>query len=1077
MNTILLSLLYGKLQSLKVLPSEGEGEWRRPEGFRKVYERWLDESLRVLSANGYIRLDGQQCTVLEGKADIQALLREWEEQKQNWLQQEALKHHAVLVSATIKALPEILTGKVLATDIMFPDSSMELVEGIYRGNPVSNHFNGILAHHVAAAVKARLDAAPAARVKILEIGAGTGGTSVSVFEKLRPLQHGIEEYCYTDLSRAFLFHAEREYGPDVPYLTCRLFDVTMPVAAQGIAVSSYDLVIATNVLHATPDIRRSVRNAKAVLRPGGLLLLNELSDNRLFNHLTFGLLEGWWAYEDPALRIPGCPVLTPETWSFVLEHEGFRAVRFAASDAQDLGQQIIIGESDGIIRQGVAPVKPTIRVQEPVVAPAMPIAPTPAEPQTCSRRADPQEGVEQIKPAVLDCLSQILRVSEEDIDDGQPFSGFGLDSILGVKFIRLLNEKLSIELSTTCIFDYATVHQLSGHIASLRPAAISREERYTPKVQYAASALADNAPNVVRKATAFPDPAPLPEGQHEPIAIIGMSGRYAQSRNLNELWSHLESGTCLVSDVTRWDLSQHLNGTSFCQSGSFIDGIDEFAPMFFNISGIEAAYMDPQQRLFLEEAWTALEDAGYAGVAMDGRPCGVYVGCGDVEYTDLYPATPPAHSMWGSAASIVPARISYHLNLQGPAIAVDTACSSSLVATHLACQGLWNGETELALAGGVFLMCTPNVYKIANGAAMLSPSGRCYTFDDRADGFVPGEGVGVVVLKRLSDALASGDHIYGVIRGSAINQDGSTNGITAPSALSQERLERYVYDTFAIDPAGIQMVEAHGTGTKLGDPIEYEALTKAFRAYTGKQDYCAIGSIKSNLGHTTAAAGVTGIIKILLSLQHRKIPASVNFETGNSNIAFAGSPFYVNTALRDWTVEPGETRRAALSAFGFSGTNAHLVIEEAPVQEVPPAEKPGYLFVLSARMEEELQAQIRNLREYCERNPDVNCANLSFTLLMGRRHFNHRWACVASSASEFVSLAAKWLKNGDAPQVYAAKLNEKAHREKISLKRYGDQCIAQVHEAVTARQYLEELHGIADLYVQGYALDYGQLFA
>jgi polyketide synthase PksN len=286
--------------------------------------------------------------------------------------------------------------------------------------------------------------------------------------------------------------------------------------------------------------------------------------------------------------------------------------------------------------------------------------------------------------------------------------------------------------------------------------------------------------------------------------------------------------------------------------------------------------------------------------------------------------------MWGNLNSVIPARIAYYLNLQGPAVALDTACSSSLVAIHMACQSLRSGETDMALAGGVSIQSTHQFHVSATSAGMLSPSGRCHTFDDRADGFVPGEGVGVVVLKRLSHALADGDHVYGVIRGSAINQDGATNGITAPSALSQERLETEVYEKFGVDPAQIQMVEAHGTGTKLGDPIEYRALTRAFRTFTDKRQYCAIGSIKTNLGHTVGAAGVAGVLKILLALKHKKIPPSLHFEKGNSNIAFEDSPFFVNTTLREWQAEPGARRCAAVSSFGFSGTNAHLVIEEAP---------------------------------------------------------------------------------------------------------------------------------------------------
>ncbi|GAX60249.1 beta-ketoacyl synthase [Candidatus Scalindua japonica] len=567
----------------------------------------------------------------------------------------------------------------------------------------------------------------------------------------------------------------------------------------------------------------------------------------------------------------------------------------------------------------------------------------------------------------------------------------------------------------------------------------------------------------------------------EAIAIIGMSGRFARSKTLDDLWEHLSQGTDLIEEVSRWDLSKYFSGfsggkTNYCKHGSFLEGIDQFDPLFFKISGLEAAYMDPQQRFFLEESWKALEDAGYAGEGVVGRQCGVYVGCGAGDYQQLFNDNAPAQAFWGNASSVIPARIAYYLDLQGPAIAIDTACSSSLVAIHLACQGLWAGETELALAGGVFIQSTPWFYKVANRAGMLSPTGRCHTFDSNADGFVPGEGVGVIVLKRLQEALDSGDRIYGVIRGSGINQDGTTNGITAPSANSQERLERHVYDTFHIHPEQIQMVEAHGTGTILGDPIEYDALTRAFRKYTDKKEYCAIGSIKTNLGHPAAAAGVAGVMKVLLSLKHRQIPPSLHYQLGNSNIQFKDGPFYVNTRLKEWNISSHSKRCAVISSFGFSGTNAHMVIEEAPNVERRHSRKPGYLIVLSACTSEQLRQQVAQMLAYCEQGTQVDCGNMSYTLLLGRKHFNHRLACVVRSRDELMKLFKKWLEKGKVLQIYISKLHENEHRTHLSLKRYGNECIRKCQNTDRASDYLEHLSTIADLYIQGYTLDFEKLF-
>ena len=322
--------------------------------------------------------------------------------------------------------------------------------------------------------------------------------------------------------------------------------------------------------------------------------------------------------------------------------------------------------------------------------------------------------------------------------------------------------------------------------------------------------------------------------EREPIAVIGASGRFARSSTIDELWGHLIAGHDLVEPVSRFDLEPFYKDVApgtYGRHGSFIDGIEQFDPVFFGISGLEATYMDPQQRLFLEEAWKTLEIAGHGGADIEGTRCGVFVGCSSGDYHELFRTQPPGQAFWGNTGSLVPARIAYSLNLKGPAIAVDTACSSSLVAVHLACQSLWSRESEMALAGGVFVQSTARFYRYANQARMLSPSGRCAAFGEGADGIVPGEAVGAVLLRPLSAALADGDTILGMIVGSGTNQDGTTNGITAPSAVSQESLIRRVYEDFGIDPATIGLVEAHGTGTVLGDPIEQAALTRAFGAF------------------------------------------------------------------------------------------------------------------------------------------------------------------------------------------------------------------------------------------------------
>lgn len=385
----------------------------------------------------------------------------------------------------------------------------------------------------------------------------------------------------------------------------------------------------------------------------------------------------------------------------------------------------------------------------------------------------------------------------------------------------------------------------------------------------------------------------------------------------------------------------------------------------------------------------------------------MYVGCWNGDYHELVGENGPAQAFWGNMASLIPARASYVLDLKGPALAVDTACSSSLIAIDLACRGLRSGETDMALAGGVFVQTTPRLYELAGRAGMLSPTGRCHTFDHRADGFVPGEGVGVLVLKRLDDAIADGDHVHGVIRATGSNHDGATNGITAPSSVSQEALLREVHASCGIDAGSIQLLEAHGTGTPLGDPIEFSALSRVFRAGTERTGFCALGSVKSNLGHTQFAAGIAGVFKILLAMRHRQIPASLHFEKPGGAIDLDTSPFYLSTHAHAW--EPpsdGGPRRGAVSSFGASGTNAHLVIEEAPdiARAVTPAPGLPRLVVLSAHSREQLAQQVARLADRIRHEHAPDLGDLAYTLAVGRDRFPHRFACVAQDRAELLRI-------------------------------------------------------------------------
>lgn len=1103
MNGLLGRLLFVQLRQTGVFAS-GTFDLKQAMAVsgidEKMYAEWLNQSVTILVELGLLSRSGNLLSVTaKASTDHRTVWEQWGRHTAKWREDEKTRAQIVLVETTLKSLPAVLTGKSAATDVLFPNSSMELVEGIYKSNPVADYFNDVVAEAALHVVRQCVQENPKAQIRILEIGAGTGGTSAGVLAKLAVYKTHIAEYCYTDLSKMFLLHAQKEYGPSYPFLTYRTFNVEQALAQQGVDAGQYDLVIAANVLHATRNMRTTVRNAKAALKPGGWLLLNEISNGALFTHLTFGLLEGWWLYDDPGIRIPGSPALSPESWQQLLEREGFGAIGFLAQDHHDLGQQIVAAQSDGIIRQPRWEQRKGISAQQSATQSVSTLTNERNDAANADSRRESEDSLfalneqmlqDEIKSLIASQLAETLKLDASSLDMDDSFADYGLDSISGVHIVNTLNERLQIEMKTTILFDYSSINQLAGYLLSAHKEAVvsAFSDRLAAFYEQGSISLereeqAVHFESLQTKASAQPAEAAVSvraeeAAVKEPIAIIGMSGRFAKSNTLDELWDHLAQGHDLVEEVTRWDLSKYApKGKPYCNHGSFLDEIDKFDPSFFNISGLEATYMDPQQRMFLEESWKALEDSGYAGQSVEGRACGVYVGYNIGDYVHHIGDNSPPQAMWGNAPSIIPARIAYYLNLQGPAVTVDTACSSSLVSIHLACQGLWTGETEMALAGGVFVQTTPTFYINSNRAGMLSPTGKCHTFDNRADGFVPGEGVGVVVLKRLKDAIADGDHIHGVIKGSGINQDGTTNGITAPSANSQERLEKSVYDRFAIHPEQIQMVEAHGTGTRLGDPIEFEALNSAFSHYTDKKQFCAIGTIKTNIGHTTAAAGVASVFKILLSLRNQQIPPSLHYETGNAHIKFSSSPFYVNTEIKNWAVPPGSRRIAATSSFGFSGTNAHMVIEEAPAPVRMHTSRPFYLITLSARSGEQLKQQAERLLEHCERVPGIDAGNISYTLLVGRRHMNHRLACIVKDAEELKQLLSNWLSRGKMAQVYVSELAENDVREQQSLKRFGNAAIESCQTCTNPGLYLEHLSTAAELYVQGYALNYSQLFA
>lgn len=499
------------------------------------------------------------------------------------------------------------------------------------------------------------------------------------------------------------------------------------------------------------------------------------------------------------------------------------------------------------------------------------------------------------------------------------------------------------------------------------------------------------------------------------IAIIGMSGRFPGAKNLDEFWQNLRDGVESISFFSEQELIDAgidpvmVRHPNYVKAGAVLEDVDLFDASFFGLSNREASVLDPQHRLFMECAWEALESAGYTSETYDGK-IGVYAGSSMNRYLlfNLYQHLDPTvgsdilQILMGNDKDYLATRLSYKLNLKGPSITVQTACSTSLVAVCQGCQSLVNYQCDMALAGGVSIRVPLKAGYFSEKGSIFSPDGHCRTFDARAQGTIFGNGVGIVVLKRLEDAIADGDDIHAVIKGCAINNDGARKvGYTAPGLDGQTEVIAMAQSLAEVEPETITYLEAHGTGTSIGDPIEIAALTQVFRASTKKKDFCAIGSVKTNVGHLEATAGVASLIKTVLALKHKLIPPSINFEVPNPQIDFANSPFYVNTQLTEWQTK-GFPRRAGVSSFGIGGTNAHVVLEEAPRPKPRQmeVERPLHILCLSAKNEKALRELAQQYKSYLATNPSAQLEDICFTANAGRSHFTHRLAVVAESSQQ-----------------------------------------------------------------------------
>ncbi|RCJ39570.1 hypothetical protein A6770_38810, partial [Nostoc minutum NIES-26] len=616
---------------------------------------------------------------------------------------------------------------------------------------------------------------------------------------------------------------------------------------------------------------------------------------------------------------------------------------------------------------------------------------TEIQPQIAATNVPPQTKTEKLIAAVWQELLHLENVSIYD-----NFFDMGGHSLLMVQVCSRLKGIFNQDISIVNIFKYPTINDLAKYFTQ------EESENLALELSQKQNFNRNNQ-----------------DDHNSEIAIIGMSCRFPGAPNIEAFWQNLRdeiesisffSDEELLSTGVKPELLSHPN---YVRSKAVLPDIELFDAAFFGFSPKEAKTIDPQHRLFLEVSWEALESAGYNPKPFAGE-IGVYAGVGMNTYLlnnlyqnrELVDSVGEYQLMIGNDKDFLPTRISYKLNLTGPSVNVQTACSSSLVAVHLACQSLRNNECDMALAGGVSIRVPQLSGYLYQDGMILSSDGHCRAFDAQAQGTVPGNGLGVVVLKRLADAIADGDCIHAIIKGSAINNDGSVKvGYTAPSVDGQAAVIADAQAIAGVNPETITYIEAHGTGTVLGDPIEIAALTQAFQKSTQNQGFCAIGSVKTNIGHLDAAAGIAGLLKTVLALKHKLLPPSLHFQQPNPQIDFANSPFYVNTELCKWETD-GIPRRAGVSAFGIGGTNAHIILEEAEgiqnskfkIQKQDVTERPLHLLTLSAKSEKALEELTLSYQQYLANHLEINLADICFTANVGRSHFDHRLALVAESS-------------------------------------------------------------------------------
>ncbi len=975
-----------------------------------------------------------------------------------------LNGYLTLLEACLQQFNAILSGEIDPLTVLFPAGSFSLVEPVYRNNPVPDHYNIM----VAETVKQLVQEQSGRLIRILEIGAGTGSTTEKVLPALKdqPVQ-----YTFTDLSHAFIRMAKQQFA-EYSFLDFKILNIE----EQYQASDRYDIIIATNVLHATRNIDKTLNNITALMSDRATLVLNEITARQTFATLTFGLTEGWWLAEDD-YRIPFSPLLSEESWLDRLSTNGLVVKQCRGSGGQhvmtaqwtepsenvttssgadikpfkqpmtSLDQEINIwlktlisevlltpvdelldnvplrdfGIDSLIALELLSPIQkkvgyvpatlffeyPTIQSLVEYLSTEFPASFAHAAPATLAssnlpssvdHHYDPQATAKIIQSIIADALHhETSQISLE-----LPFRDYGVDSLISIEIIARLKKQFG-DLPATLLFEYPTILTLAEFIDHSGKSSFEPNSNLSP----------DNTalkPQLTQ--------TPLINSDEDTLAIVGLAGIYPSANDEASLWQSLANGVDLTQNIPwqRWDST--LSDSSYTDKVALINNIQYFDNEFFKIPPIEAERIDPQERLFLQCTFHALEESGLRVSKLSGTEIGCFVGVMNHGYSWLTPRdsslSSPSSLFWSIAN-----RVSYQFNWHGPSLAIDTACSSSLSALHVASQAIRQGDCEMAIVGAVNLIVHPRQIDQLCELHMLSQSGTCKPFGHAADGFVDGEGVVSTVIMPLSKARKNRLKIHGLIRSSAVNSGGQSNGYTAPNVKAQTALIKKALDRAQLMPSDIHAVEAHGTGTELGDPVEISALTSAFAS--AKLQSIPIGSIKGNIGHLESAAGLASLVKVILQMKHKQLLPSIHAEVENSHLNLQQTPFYVNKHLTDWQQHTPYT--VCLSSFGAGGANAHVVLQSYDDDYDEPDQQNNldqvYCFPVSAHSLKALQNELLHLNWLISCNDNVSIRAISYGYCCVREVRQYRVGFIANSLEELRDLARKnlqhWFSKRKAP--------------------------------------------------------------